>query len=125
MEEIAAIIRDAGLPHGVFPIELTEQAAVRETFEEAHADVDITSLYAVLSLPRISQVHMLFRRSMRTPELKPGAESLDVQLFALADIPWDDLAFPVIQEALERYVADVARGTFSMHFGSVFPRMRS
>ncbi|HRA98583.1 MAG TPA: NUDIX hydrolase, partial [Nitrospira sp.] len=75
--------------------------------------------------PRISQVHMVFRGSMRTPEFKPGTESLDVQLFSLEDIPWDDLAFPVITEALERYVADVARGTFSMHFGSVFPRMKS
>ena len=68
---------------------------------------------------------MVFRGSMRTPEFKPGTESLDVQLFSLEDIPWDDLAFPVITEALERYVADVARGTFPMHFGSVFPRMKS
>ena len=114
------------IPAGFMEIgESTEQAAIRETFEEAHADVEITSLYAVLSLPRISQVHMVFRGSMRRPEFKPGAESLDVQLFALNDIPWDDLAFPVIHEALERYVADAARGAFTMHFGSVFPRMKS
>lgn len=113
-------------PAGFMEIgESTEQAAVRETFEEAQAEVEITSLYAVLSLPRISQVHMIFRGTMRRPEFKPGTESLDVQLFALDAIPWDDLAFPVIQEALERYVADVARGTFAMHFGSVFPRMKS
>jgi ADP-ribose pyrophosphatase YjhB (NUDIX family) len=105
--------------------ESTEQAAIRETMEEAHADVEITSLYAVLSLPRISQVHMVFRGTMRSPDFKPGTESLDVQLFALADIPWDDLAFPVIHDALERYVADAASGTFTMHFGSVFPRMKS
>ena len=36
---------------------------------------------------------------MRAPEFKPGTESLDVQLFALGDIPWDDLAFPVVREA--------------------------
>lgn len=87
--------------------------------------MEITSLYAVLSLPRISQVHMVFRGVLHKPEFKPGTESLDVRLFALDEIPWDDLAFPVIHEALERYVADVARGTFPMHFGSVFPRMKS
>ncbi len=68
---------------------------------------------------------MIFRGTMRAPEFKAGTESLDVQLFTLDAIPWDDLAFPVIQDALERYVADVARGTFTMHFGSVFPRMKS
>ena len=34
VEEIAAIIRDAGLPHGVLRVELTEQAAMRD-FEDA------------------------------------------------------------------------------------------
>ena len=104
--------------------ESTEQAAMRETIEEAHAEVEITALYAVLSLPRISQVHMIFRGTMRSPDFKPGTESLDVQLFTLGEIPWDDLAFPVIREALERYVVDAARGTFPMHFGSVIPRMK-
>ena len=37
---------------------------------------------------------------------KPGTESLDVQLFSLEDIPWDDLAFPVITEALDRLKSD-------------------
>ena len=113
-------------PAGFMEIgESTEQAAIRETLEEAHADVEITSLYAVLSLPRISQVHMVFRGVLRKPEFKPGTESLDVRLFGLDEIPCDDLAFHVIHEAIERYVADVALGAFSMHFGSVFPRMKS
>ena len=113
-------------PAGFMEIgESTEQAAIRETMEEAQAEVEITSLYAVLSLPRISQVHMILRGTMSRPEFRPGTESLDVQLFTLSEIPWEDLAFPVIREALERYVADAARGTFSMHFGSVIPRMKS
>lgn len=113
-------------PAGFMEIgESIEQAAIRETLEEAHAQVEITSLYAVLSLPRISQVHMVFRGTMRSAEFKPGTESLDVQLFALSNIPWDDLAFPVVREALQRYVEDVTRGTFSVHVGSVFPPMKS
>lgn len=113
-------------PAGFMEIgESIEQAAIRETLEEAHADVEIASLYAVLSLPRISQVHMVFRGTMRRPEFKPGMESLDVRLFTLGEIPWDDLAFPVVREALQRYVDDVTRGTFSVHVGSVFPPMKS
>ena len=41
--------------------ESTEQAAMRETWEEAGAEVMITSLYSIFSIPHISQVYMLFR----------------------------------------------------------------
>mgnify|MGYP000903362153 CR=1 FL=1 len=103
-------------PAGFMEIgESTEQAAVRETFEEAHAEVEITSLYAVLSLPRISQVHMIFRGTMRTPEFKPGTESLDVQLFTLDAIPWDDLAFRTVKETLALYFDDRRKGHFGIH----------
>lgn len=99
--------------------ESTEEAAARETREEAQADVDTLSLYAVLSMPHIGQVYMVFRGAMRAPEFGPGTESLDVRLFALSDIPWDELAFPVVADALRRYVADAGRGRFSVHLGSV------
>ena len=41
--------------------ETTEQAAMRETLEEAGAQISITSLYSIFSIPHISQVYMLFR----------------------------------------------------------------
>jgi ADP-ribose pyrophosphatase YjhB (NUDIX family) len=99
--------------------ESTEQAAVRETLEEAHADVAITGLYAVLSLPNIGQVYLVFRGRMKTPTFQAGAESLDVRLFPLSDIPWETMAFPVVSEALRRYVADAKSGEFRLHLGSL------
>lgn len=112
-------------PAGFMEIgESTEQAALRETLEEAHADVEIASLYAVFSLPHISQVYMVFRGLMRSPDFKAGAESLEVQLFQPETIPWDLLAFPVIRETLARYVRDLEQGCFTLHVGSVLPTMR-
>lgn len=102
--------------------ESAEQAAVRETLEESEADVDITSLYAVFSLPHISQVYMIFRGAMRNPRYGAGSESLEAQLFHPDAIPWETLAFPVIAEALRRYVDDKSRGTFDLHVGTVAPR---
>lgn len=102
--------------------ESAEQAAARETLEEAEADVDITSLYAVFSLPHISQVYMIFRGTMRSPAYGAGSESLEAQLFRPDTIPWDALAFPVIAEALRRYVEDKSRGMFDIHVGIVAPR---
>lgn len=102
--------------------ESAEQAAARETLEEAEADVEITSLYAVLSLPHISQVYMVFRGTMRSPDYGAGSESLEAQLFRPDTIPWDALAFPVIAEALRHYVQDKGRGMVDVHFGVVAPR---
>ena len=107
-------------PAGFMEIgESTEQAAIRETKEEAEADVEITSLYAVLSLPHIGQVYLVFRGRMVSPVFKAGSESLEVRLFPLSAIPWDDIAFPVVKDALLRYVDDVGRGEFQLHLDSL------
>ncbi|TAJ32301.1 MAG: NUDIX hydrolase, partial [Nitrospirae bacterium] len=55
--------------------EHTAEAAARETLEEAQAEVEITSLYAVFSLPHVSQVYVVFRGTMRRPEFGAGSES--------------------------------------------------
>ena len=111
-------------PAGFMEIgESTEQAAMRETKEEAQADVEITALHAVLSLPHIGQVYMVFRGRMLTPGYEAGAESLEVRLFPLAEIPWDHIAFPVVREALRRYVDDIKIGRFQLHLASLSDRL--
>ncbi len=113
-------------PSGFMEIgESTEQAAIRETKEEAQADVAITALHAVLSLPHAGQVYMVFRGRMLTPTYDAGEESLEVRLFPLLDIPWDHIAFPVVREALRRYVDDVASGRFQLHLASLPDRIHS
>jgi ADP-ribose pyrophosphatase YjhB (NUDIX family) len=87
--------------------ESTEEAAARETMEEAHADIQIHSLLGLFSLPHVSQVYVVYRAHLQNMGFKPGPESLEVELVALPDIPWDELAFPVIHEALSRYVKDI------------------
>lgn len=87
--------------------ESTEAAAARETFEEAHADINIHSLLGVFSLAHVSQVYVVYRAHLQNLHFKPGTESLEVKLVALPDIPWDELAFPVIHQALSQYVKDI------------------
>lgn len=91
--------------------ETTQEAAVRETWEEARARVDIDSLYAVFSIPHISQVYMLFRGPLQGETYSAGPESLEVALFDETDIPWQQIAFPVIRETLVRYYQDRHQGT--------------
>ncbi len=101
----------------------TAQAAARETLEEAKASVEIASLYAMLSLPHVSQVYVVFRGTLMSLEFGAGTESLEVQLFSWEKVPWERLAFPVIHDTLARYVEDRRRGRYQLHVGVVDRRI--
>jgi len=95
--------------------ETLEQAATRETWEEANAKVEQLHLYVVMSLPRISQVYMMFLAQLSDLNYVAGTESLEVQLFNQDEIPWKKLAFPVIYQTLSYYFEDRMSGVFSVH----------
>ena len=83
--------------------ETTEDGARREAQEEACIDIEIDSLLAVYNIPRISQVQLIYRATLKTPDYAPGPESLEVALYDWDDIPWNDLAFPSVYWALNQH----------------------
>jgi ADP-ribose pyrophosphatase YjhB (NUDIX family) len=89
--------------------ETTAEAAVRETEEEAGANVALGPLFTLLNVAHVHQVHLFYLARLVDLDYAPGIESLDVQLFAEDEIPWDDLAFPTIRTTLEIFFADRAR----------------
>ncbi len=94
------------IPAGFMELEETmADGAVREVAEEACARVRIDNLLGIYEIPWIGQVHMIFRARMLGPEHAAGEESLETELLAWADIPWDELAFPSVRWALEHYRA--------------------
>jgi ADP-ribose pyrophosphatase YjhB (NUDIX family) len=99
--------------------ETVHQGAAREANEEANAIITEMSLFCSFSIPHISQVYMMFRGRLHQGEASPGEESLEVALFDEADIPWDELAFPVIQETLKLYYDDRRNGRFIVHSGDI------
>lgn len=100
--------------------ESTEQAAMRETWEEARARVTIESLYSLFSIPDINQVYMLFRGRLVDGAFEAGEESLECRLFDEADIPWEELAFPVVRETLSRYYRDKsANNGYPLQIGDI------
>jgi ADP-ribose pyrophosphatase YjhB (NUDIX family) len=86
--------------------------AVRETLEEASARVEVGALYTMISLPRISQIYMMFRARLVDLDFGPGPESLEVRLFREDDIPWEEMAFRTIGRTLRNYFLDRKLGTF-------------
>lgn len=99
--------------------ESTVQGAVRETLEEAGASVEVIAPYAHFDVPHIGQAYLFYRARLRSPELSAGPESLDVKLVSPDEIPWKQLAFPVVHVALELHQDDFARGRYRMHHGIV------
>jgi ADP-ribose pyrophosphatase YjhB (NUDIX family) len=86
--------------------------ALRETFEEARARVELGEIYTLISLPQINQVYMLFRARLVDLDFGPGTESLEVRLFAESEIPWETLAFRTIARTLRSYFLDRKSGVF-------------
>ena len=105
--------------------ETTVEAAARETLEEANAQVSIGELYSLYNLPYINQVHLLFRARLLNLDYSPGTESLEVQLFAEEDIPWDSLAFRPVYLTLKNFFADRKSGAFQFRIGDLPPANKS
>lgn len=92
------------LPAGYLELgETAEDGAVREAWEEARARLRIERLLAVYSVPRISQVQLMYRAELGSAEISPGPESAEVMLASWDEIPWADIAFPTVGWALRHY----------------------
>ena len=99
--------------------ETLEEAAIRETREEACAEVELQELYSVFSIPHVSQVFVIFRAHLVNGDFSPGSESLDTELFEQQDIPWGEIAFPVVVQTLERYFKDRVSGQYMPITGTI------
>lgn len=95
--------------------ESSAAAAAREAQEEANATVDDLQLYGVYSLPHISQVYLMFRGRLRDGQAGVGHETLEIGLFAEEDVPWDQLAFTVVEDTLRLYFAERRQGVYGVH----------
>lgn len=105
--------------------ETTAEGALRETLEEAHARVEILSLYTLYNLPHISQVYMLFRARLLDLNFGAGEETLETRLFAETEIPWDEIAFVTVRNTLQHYFNDRRRNHFQFHIGTIEPMGKS
>jgi ADP-ribose pyrophosphatase YjhB (NUDIX family) len=102
------------LPAGY--LELNESAsdgALREAWEEARARITLDGLLAVYSIPRISQVQLIYRARLAEPGFAAGPESEEVALFDWTSIPWQDLAFPSVHWALGHFAETRGQEVFT------------
>jgi ADP-ribose pyrophosphatase YjhB (NUDIX family) len=103
--------------------ETLAEAALRETWEEAEARVELGTLFAVVDVVHARQVHVFFRGTLPEPRFGAGAETLESRLFLPDELPWPEIAFPSVTIALREYLRDDSRGLGPVHLAAA-PRFR-
>jgi ADP-ribose pyrophosphatase YjhB (NUDIX family) len=103
--------------------ESTLEGALRECQEEAQTSVIEPKLYALYDIPYINQVYVFYRGQLANLDFGPSAESTEVALFDERDIPWNQLAFPVVTAVLKRYLVDRKKDHYEV-FNDVIKRRK-
>lgn len=99
--------------------ETSEEGALRESWEEARTNVRVDDLYTVYDIPHINQVYLMYRGELTDSGFGPGPESLEVELFREDEIPWGEIAFPIVRRTLGHYFEDVKKGSFPLRRGVI------
>jgi ADP-ribose pyrophosphatase YjhB (NUDIX family) len=102
--------------------ETVAEAAMRETVEEAGAHIELGEMFSLISVPHINQVHMFYLARLLDLDYAPGVESLEVQLFDEASIPWQELAFRTVSNTLKFFFEDRRGGSMHLHCDAILPR---
>lgn len=88
--------------------ETLAEGAIRETREEACAEVSLGHLFASVDVIEAGQVHLFFTATL-LGGFAAGDETEDVALFRKDGIPWAGIAFLSGRFALEKFLEDAGR----------------
>jgi ADP-ribose pyrophosphatase YjhB (NUDIX family) len=111
------------LPAGFLELgETVQDGALRETIEEAGAQVEMQELLTLLNVVRVGQVHFFYRARLLSTQFAPGPETIEARLFHEHEIPWHELAFRTVRVSLEHFFADLKRGSFRLHCDDIESR---
>lgn len=105
--------------------ETSLEGALRETREEAQARLQDSHLYRLFDLPHINQLYIFYRGDIVDGEFSIGPESLEVALFKEQDIPWSELAFPVVVDLLKEYFIDRRSQRYPVRVSGAIPMART
>ena len=92
--------------------ETLQEGAWRETLEETRSRVSMGDPYIMCNIVFVNHIYMMFRATLQELDFGPTSESSEVRLFKEGEIPWDDIAFPVMEETLDMFFKDRKKGKF-------------
>lgn len=105
------------IPGGFLELgETLAAGAARELHEEAGIRLppEQMQLYMTGSITFINQVYMGFRATVATQDCLPGIESLDCRFFSREECPWEQVAYPQVNDAIRQAYDDLESGSFAV-----------
>lgn len=105
--------------------ETLQQGAGRETLEETRSRVTIDSPYLACNIVFVDHIYMMFRATLLDLDFGPTPESREVRLFRESEIPWDEIAFPVMEETLTLFFQDRKQGDFPFRIRDIEKRVET
>jgi ADP-ribose pyrophosphatase YjhB (NUDIX family) len=108
------------LPGGFMELnETMQQAAARETWEEAGTQIKVGELFSAFNVLSYEQVHLFFLATMKSSHYLAGPESLEVCLVGEEQIPWDQIAFPAVAVTLQEFFKARTTGNYQVRLADI------
>lgn len=104
--------------------ETVMEGARRETVEETGAAVNRLEPYLLFDIAHINQLYLMFRARLASPDFHATQESAQVRLFDPEEIPWNEIAFPVIEQTLRLYLSERPEGVFPFQIHQITDKMK-
>ena len=97
--------------------ECPEAAAARELEEETGVKIspDELTLYAIGSLPDISEVYLVYRGSVSEDAVFATPEAEELGFFSATEAPWAEQAYPEVVDVLHRFYSEHAQARYGVY----------
>ena len=101
--------------------ETMAEGAARELWEEAGIRIDPLQLefYMTGTITFINQVYVAFRAAVAEEVCVAGEEALAVEFFSRDQCPWDEVAYPEVNDSIREAYDDLERGVFLQYQGEM------
>ena len=96
--------------------ETLAEGAARELYEEAGILLppDQLQLYMTGTITFINQIYVGFRATAPGDLCAPGVESMDCRFFTREECPWEQLAYPQVNDSIRQAYDDLDSGCFEV-----------
>ncbi len=93
------------------------EGAAREVWEEAGIRLAPENLEFYMSgtITFINQVYIAFRARVDTESCQPGEEVLAAAFCSRDECPWDQLAYPAVNDSIRQAYDDLEQGRFGLY----------